>query len=89
MAKVLGITLKPFDGSDFIGWKQEVKFHLQALGLWKITTKKEREPEDEKLRGDFEARKEKAFGIINLSLPPKCRVCLSGMDSDDPAKEWE
>ena len=32
---------------------------------------------------------EKAFGIINLSLSPKCRVCLSGMDSDDPAEAWE
>ena len=82
------MNLRVFDGTDVRGWQEETKLKLMALNLWRIVQRKEKEPTDGQLLEAFEARKERAFAIISLSLSPTCRDCLRDLEEPDPHEAW-
>ena len=65
-----------------------MKLKLMALNLWRLVQKKEKEPEDENLKEVFEARKERAYALISLSLSPTYRDCLRDLEEPDPHEAW-
>ena len=59
--------------------------------LWGIVTGREQEPVDAEnpmILSRFNARRERAFAIINLALTPTCRDCIRHLDTEDPKEAW-
>ena len=61
---------------------------MKLLNLWRLVQKKEKEPEDENLKEVFEARKERAYALISLSLSPTYRDWLRDLEEPDPHEAW-
>lgn len=76
------IDLDVFEGRDFHSWRKRTIAKLRAMGLWRIVTDEEHPPKDEEKLEAYLNRRDRAYGLIELSLSAACQDCLRSVEGD-------
>lgn len=81
-------SITPLSDSNYSTWKAEISAVLRSKALWRIVTGSTKQPkeEDDKLEAYLD-KKDKAAGILALSLSPGQMAHIHGLE-DDPVLIW-
>jgi hypothetical protein len=81
--------IEEFTGVEFYAWRKRFIAKLRAIGLWRLVSGQELPPDDEGRMEMYLNRREKAFGIMMLSLSVACQDCLKDLEEPDPVEAWK
>ena len=78
--------IEEFTGVEFYAWRKRFIAKLRAIGLWRLVSGQVLPPDDEGRMEMYLNRREKAFGIMMLSLSVACQDCLKDLEEPDPVE---